>query len=73
MAGAAFELAASHVEWLLGEAAEPAGAALAEIVQGCKVLSFRLARRRPFEVAPLIEPLAGAWACAMDALARAVR
>ena len=72
MAGAGFELAASHAEWLLGPAAVPAGEALREIVDGCKVLSFRLARRRAFDVAPLTEPLADAWARAMDALAGAV-
>lgn len=72
MAGAAFELASSHVEWLLGDAAAPACDAMGEIVDGCKVLSFRLARRRPFEVAPLVEPMAGAWARAIEALAGAV-
>jgi hypothetical protein len=72
MAGAAFEIAAAHAEWLLGDAAGPATEALREIVDGCKVLSFRLARRRSFDVSPLIEPLAGAWACAMDALAGAL-
>jgi Domain of unknown function (DUF1839) len=72
MAGAGFELAASHAEWLLGTAAVSAGEALREIVDGCKVLSFRLARRRAFEVGPLTESLADAWARAMDALAGAV-
>jgi hypothetical protein len=43
-----------------------------EIVDGCKVLSFRLARRRPFEVAPLVEPLGDSWARAMQALAGAM-
>src|SRR5207248_2470527 len=39
MAGAAFELAASHVEWLLGPGAAPATEAMLEIVEGCKALS----------------------------------
>jgi Domain of unknown function (DUF1839) len=61
MAGSGFELAGSHVEWLLGEAGAPARSALTEIVEGCKVLSFRLARRRPFEPEPALATLAAAW------------
>lgn len=72
MAGAAFELAAAHVRWALAADAEPAASALDTLVQGSKVLSLRLARRRVFEVAPLIEPLALAWDNAMTALDRAV-
>jgi hypothetical protein len=68
MAGAAFELAASHSEWLLGERAKPAAQAMLEIVDGCKALSFRLARRRPFEPAPLVATMADGWTRAMDAL-----
>jgi hypothetical protein len=61
MAGSAFEAAASHVEWLLGEAGAGTRQALEEIVQGCKALSFRLARRRPFDPEPAIAALAAAW------------
>jgi hypothetical protein len=61
MAGSAFEAAASHVDWLIGAAGAPARHALAEIVEGCKALSFRLARRRPFEPEPAITALAAAW------------
>ncbi|MGI8712458.1 MAG: DUF1839 family protein [Solirubrobacteraceae bacterium] len=61
MAGAAFELAAAHTRWLLGTAAEPEAIAMEEIVSGCKALSFRLARRSPFETAPRIAKLARAW------------
>lgn len=68
MAGSAFEICASHVQWLLGPAGTEAAAALAEVVEGCKVLSFRLARRRPFDVAPHAEALAGAWARSMSLL-----
>jgi hypothetical protein len=71
MAGAAFELTSSHAAWLLGASAAPVQVATAEIVDGCKALGFRLARRRPFEPATLIEGLAGAWARAMEALAAA--
>ncbi|MGN6872412.1 MAG: DUF1839 family protein [Solirubrobacteraceae bacterium] len=69
MAGSAFEIAASHAEWLFGaDDGEPVAAAMREIVDGCKALSFRLARRRAFDPAPLVESLADAWARSMDAL-----
>jgi hypothetical protein len=68
MAGAAFELAASHVEWLLGEDAASAAQPMLEIVDGCKALSFRLARRRPFEPHELVATMAHGWTRAMDAL-----
>jgi hypothetical protein len=61
MAGSAFEAAASHIEWLLGEAGAGTREALEEIVEGCKTLSFRLARRRPFDPEPAIAALAAAW------------
>jgi len=70
MAGSAFELAASHVDWLLGEDAAPASAAFGRIVEGCKVLSFRLARRRAFDPSERVAGLTAAWAEAMDALDR---
>jgi hypothetical protein len=68
MAGSAFEIAASHLDWLLGGAAADAIAAMSEIVDGCKALSFRLARRRPFDAEPLIGSLAAAWDRAMGTL-----
>jgi hypothetical protein len=71
MAGSAFEIAADHARWLLGERADPAATAMGEIVDGCKALSFRLARRRAFELDPLIGSLAGAWTRAMEALVEA--
>ena len=47
MVGAAFELAAAQAEWLLGARGRGAPAtAMRTIVDGCKVLGFRLARRR---------------------------
>jgi hypothetical protein len=72
MVGAAFEVAASHVEWALGERAAPAAEALHRIVEGSKVLSLRLARRRPFETEPRVAVLAEAWDEAMAALDGAV-
>jgi hypothetical protein len=71
MAGAAFELLGSHAEWLLGDGAADAGAAMAEIVDGCKVLSFRLARRKPFDPEPITSALAQAWERAMSSLKEA--
>ena len=71
MAGSAFELAGSHLDWLLGARAAEAVAALGEIVDASKALSFRLARRRPFDPEPLLGTLAGAWTRAMDALVEA--
>jgi Domain of unknown function (DUF1839) len=68
MAGSAFEVAADHATWLLGADAAGAVAAMTAIVDGCKALSFRLARRRTFDPAPLIEALAGAWERALQGL-----
>jgi hypothetical protein len=64
MAGSAFEIAGSYVDWLLADCT-PALAAFTRIVDGCKVLSFRLARRREFEPAPIVQELAAAWDEAM--------
>lgn len=68
MAGSAFEVASDHVGWLLGSDAAGIQQAMGEIVDGCKALSFRLARRRPFDPRPLIESLSGAWDRAVDGL-----
>jgi hypothetical protein len=68
MAGSAFELAAAHVSWLLGEDAAEAVDAFTEITEGCKVLSFKLARRRRFDTEPAVAPLAQAWQRAMETL-----
>jgi Domain of unknown function (DUF1839) len=69
MVGSAFELLADHVDWVLGE--DDAGAAsqpLRAIVEGSKVMSFRLARRRPFDPGPTLETLAAGWEDGMAAL-----
>jgi hypothetical protein len=70
MAGASFELLAEHLRWLLepGEAA-PAVGALERVVGACKVLGFRLARRRPFEPRAVLGDATAAWDEAMGALA----
>ena len=72
MFGSAFEITASHVDWLLGDGGATASEALTGIVDGSKVLSLRLARRKPFEPGPILEPMAQAWDEAMAALDAAV-
>jgi hypothetical protein len=68
MVGSAFEVGASHVGWLLEEAGSPASAAMERIVEGSKILSFKLARRRAFDPEPAIAELASAWDEAFAAL-----
>jgi hypothetical protein len=68
MAGSAFEAAGSHVEWLFGGAGSSAQAELERIVEGCKALSFRLARRRAFEPEQAVAQIAAAWDEAMARL-----
>ncbi len=68
MAGAAFELLQTHCEWLLERRVEP----LDRIVEGAKVLSFRLARRRAFDHTPAVTGMAAAWQEGMEELERAV-
>jgi hypothetical protein len=72
MAGAGFELLGSHVEWLLGPSGSAATEALARIVEGAKLLGFRLARQRPFDPEPIVADMSLAWSEAMTALHRAV-
>ena len=67
MVGSAFGVCASHVVWVLGDAGAPTAERLDEIVDGCKVLSFKLARRREFDPEPAVSALAAAWD---DAFAR---
>ena len=62
MAGAAFELLGDHARWLFGDdAAGEASDAATELVDGCKAMLFRLARRRPFEPSDRVAALAAAW------------
>jgi hypothetical protein len=68
MVGSAFEVAASHARWLLGERADAACQAFGQIVEGSKALSFRLARRRPFDPHAAIAALAVSWDEAMEQL-----
>ena len=73
MAGSAFELLATHVRWLLGADGEGAARQLDDLVAGTKALSFRLARRRPFDVTGALEPMAEHWQGAVDDLQALVR
>jgi hypothetical protein len=67
MVGSGFELLSAEVQWLFGgdgpahPAASDAVAAMGEIVDGCKLLSLKLARRRAFDPSTTIDALAGAW------------
>ncbi len=67
MAGSAFEILRDHVRWLFDDDDE-AAAQLQSIVDGCKALSFRMARRRPFDPGERIDALAAAWQRAIDLL-----
>lgn len=73
MAGAGFELLASHVDWLLGTDGAAASAAMARIVDGCKLLGFKLARRRPFDPTEAMQGLRDSWTEALGSLDDAVR
>lgn len=70
MAGSAFELCSEHLEWLFGEDAHDARLRLDAIVAASTALSFRLARRRPFDPAPVLADAAAAWDDAMQAMVR---
>ncbi|HEY7422166.1 MAG TPA: DUF1839 family protein [Gaiellaceae bacterium] len=61
MAGAAFEVCSSHVQWLHRDRAGDARRALLSIVDSCKILSFKLARRRPFDPTAQIADLVASW------------
>jgi hypothetical protein len=72
MAGAGFELCAAHVDWLVGDDGARASAAMARIVEGSKLLGFKLARRRPFDPADALQTLSHAWEEALTELDAAV-
>ena len=68
MFGSAFEITATHVDWLFGDEGSAASTSLMEIVDNSKVLSLKLARRKPFDPQPLIESVAESWDEAMASL-----
>ena len=67
--GAAFELAGSFVTWLAPEDESTLGA-LSRQVAGAKALLFKLARRRAFDVTPLMSSLANDWDAMITGLER---
>ncbi|HEY0278575.1 MAG TPA: DUF1839 family protein [Solirubrobacterales bacterium] len=73
MVGSAFEVGATHVVWALGDEAAEAAARMGEIVAGCKALSFKLARRRPFDPTSAVAALAEAWDASFGELEDALR
>ena len=73
MVGASMELLAGHVRWLFGDAGEAAAAHLDDVVGGSKMLLFRLARQRQFDVAGVVGPMAEAYDAALAELDALVR
>ncbi len=69
MAGSAFELCGSYLGWLFGDQAATARERCDAIVAGSKALSFKFARRKPFDVEPIVTQLGGAWDDAMESIA----
>ncbi|HEY6761037.1 MAG TPA: DUF1839 family protein [Baekduia sp.] len=61
MVGAGFELLGAHARWLLGDDGEDVAVATDDIVGASKLLSLKLARRKPFDPAPVIDGLAAEW------------
>jgi hypothetical protein len=68
MVGSAFELLADHVDWTLGDPGAGAAAEFRTIAEATKVVSFRLARRRPFDIPAVLAPLIDAWERGMGLL-----
>jgi hypothetical protein len=73
MAGAGFELLGSHVDWVLGDQGSRTSAAMSRIVDACKLLGFKLARRRPFDPTETMQSLGSAWTEALGSLDDALR
>jgi hypothetical protein len=53
---------------LLGAAGDDVVAAFERVVDGCKTLSFKLARRRMFDPEPAVAAAAAAWQEAQERL-----
>jgi hypothetical protein len=68
MVGAGYEVAANLVQWMFGDRGAPATEPFRELVEGSKVLSFRMARRRAFDPRPALDALAEQWDLAMARL-----
>lgn len=61
LAGSGYQYAAAYVDWAFGDQGAGAVEALGRIVENCKMLVFKLARRRPFDHEPIVDELAAAW------------
>lgn len=72
MVGSAFELLADHVAWTLGDQGESASAEFRGIAEATKIVSFRLARRRAFDIPAVLTPLIEGWERGMGELERAL-
>jgi len=68
MVGASMELLAGHVRWLFSEEGEKAAAHLDDVVGGSKMLLFRLARQRAFDVAGVVGAMAESYDAAVTEL-----
>jgi len=68
MVGSAFELFADHLEWLLGDRGAEAARHFRAITEQSMAVSFRIARRRPFDVAEALRPMIEGYERGMDAL-----
>ena len=68
MVGSGFELVGAQARWLLGDGGQDAAAACDRIVEASKLLSLKLARRRPFDPSPVLAGMADAWEHAVGGL-----
>jgi len=70
MVGSAFELLADHVEWLFGADGADAATEFRAITEQSMPVSFRIARRRPFDAAEALRPMIEAYERGMESLGR---
>jgi len=68
MGGSAAQVAAAQASWLFDIRAAAVVQALDRVVAGCKVLAFRVARRRAFDSDAVLAPVATAWGEALERL-----
>ena len=66
--GSGFEALGSFSRWLFNDRAAEVSEATAAVVAGAKALSFRLARRRPFDPQALLEAIADGYGRALAGL-----
>jgi hypothetical protein len=68
MVGSAATVGQALASWLLGPDGERAAEAFERAAQACTALSFRLARRRAFDIEPAVTAIAEPWAAALGEL-----